>query len=168
MLQAFGWLVAAAAYLGVMAAGEITARNYAEGARQITGGRAGGMAFAGWLIIVALFALAWALILLLRRKAAKPARYAVAVAAALLLPTVFVLFPYSGNYVADLVGGAGGSAFITGLRFGAWAGVVPFLAVPLVLSSQRLKDRFGDEAVRWVTTVLTAVFVVTMLALAVA
>ncbi|MBO3738215.1 hypothetical protein [Actinoplanes flavus] len=162
LLQALGWLVAAAVYLVLMAAGEITAQAYADAARWLTGGQAVGMAFAGWLISFVLFGAVWALILL-RKRVARPWLFAIGGAATLLLPTIFVLFPYSGNYVADLVGGTGGAAFISGQQFGAWAGILPFLVVPFVMFSERLRDRFGEEQLKRTTTALTVLFVIVML-----
>ncbi|GIE28769.1 hypothetical protein Ait01nite_018140 [Actinoplanes italicus] len=162
---ALGFLLVAVggtAYFVLFAYQESSARGWVDGMRALTGGRSWAMTIAGWLTIIAIFGLAWALILL-RKRIHRNWLWAIGVVIAALLPTVLALIPYQGHYIVHLISGPGGGAFVTGMRWASAAGFIPFVVVPFVVLNENLKRRFGTEELRGKTAALVVLFAIVTL-----
>ncbi|GIE79233.1 hypothetical protein Aph02nite_51830 [Actinoplanes philippinensis] len=152
-LGALVWLAGSVTYFLLFAVRETTARGFVDGARWLTGGHPRAMAIAGWLAVFAVFGLIWVL-LLIRRRVPRGWLFALGAVIVALSPTMVALFPMQGFPIVHLISGAGGSGFVTGMRWGAAAAVIPFLVVPFALVK---------EAPRGPTTAGVVLFVVATL-----
>ncbi|WP_433793417.1 hypothetical protein [Actinoplanes sp. CA-252034] len=132
-LGALAWLVGSVTYFVLFAVRETTARAYVDGVRGLTGGNPQAMAIAGWVIVFAVFGLGWALVLLWKR-VHRGWCYTIGAAAVAVSPTALVLFPFDDFPIVHLISGAGGAAFVHGMRWAAPAGVIPVLVVPFALA----------------------------------
>jgi hypothetical protein len=157
-LGALLWLIGSIGYFALFAVRESSARGWVEGARALTGGKPGAMAVAGWLIIFAGFGLLWT-ILLLRHRVHRWGLWAIGAVIAVISPTVLALFPVEGNDIVPLISGAGGGAFVTGMRWAAAAGFIPLLVMPFMLLKESGRDRGGAAELRGGALLLASIFV---------